>query len=285
MAHECHRHHRKFYFHDFLIFSGLPNFQQLIFVYLSLSALLGTLLGLSVSLHTLRFSLDFDLRFAKHFLIQSLSMGALVTLYSIYNRLDIFILKAYQNDAAVGIYGFSYKIYENLILGAGFLSNATFPLLSNRAGNPSLFKQAFEKFFAALFLLSLIGSLALFLFAPLIVSLLAGSDFIPAVLPIRLLSLSLVGAFLGHSTGFALVALNRQWLGIKLVLLSLILNGALNLLFIPHYSYTAAAINTGLTELFAFSLGLWYLRHDLKGLNLLSGFRALSPKTLFASLK
>lgn len=243
------------------------------------------MVGLLVSLKTLAFAPHFDFKFARLLLIQSLSMGALLTVYTIYNRLDVFILKAFQGDAAVGIYGFSYKVYENLLLGAGFLANATFPLLSSRVNDKSLFKQAFEKYFAALFSLGLVASVILFLLSPFIVQVLAGGDFNPAIIPMRILAFSLVGAFLGHATGFSLVALNRQVDSIKISVMALVLNAGLNLFFVPLFSYNASAIITLITEIFTFGLGLWFLRTDLKNLNLLSGFRALSPKNLLDSLK
>lgn len=268
-----------------LLFNHLPNFNQLVFVLVSSASFIGTILGLLISLSLLRFPFHFDLKFAKYLILQSLSMGALFTLFSIYNRLDIFILKNIQGDTAVGIYGFSYKVYENLILGAGFLANATFPLLSARNQDKKLFQQAFEKYFTALLVLSFIAATVLFISAPLIVKYLAGPDFTQAVTPLRILSLSLIGAFLGHSTGYSLVALNRQVDGLKIAFFSLLLNASLNFILIPRFSYNAAAVNTVLTELFAFAVGFWLLRDTVGKPNIISCFKSMNPKQLLKILK
>ena len=256
-----------------------------LFTYLSLSASFGLVVGLVLLRPLIKLKLSFDPAIAKYLFRQSLAMGALFSLYSLYTRIDILLLERFKGVTAVGIYGLSYKVYENFALGAGFLANATFPLLSARAANPALFKQAFEKYLAGLLTLSLLASSALLIAAPLIVQLLAGPAFAPAVTPLRLLSLALVGSYLGHATGYALIALNRQFDGLKVVFASFILDIGLNLVFIPRYSYIAPAFVTLITELTAFVVGLFFLRRHLAGINLVSGLRALTPARLLQALK
>jgi len=45
------------------------------------------------------------------------------------------------------------------------------------------------------------------------------------------------------------ITLERSWTLVKIYGVGLLLNTTLNMLFIPHYGATAAAINTVITEL------------------------------------
>ncbi|EKD80323.1 MAG: polysaccharide biosynthesis protein, partial [uncultured bacterium] len=211
---------------SFLLFLYLFSHTTLaaLFLYLVVSSTISLLLGIYLLRPMPRPPIIFDTQFARYLFTQSLSMGALLTVYTIYNRVDIFILKYFHGDSAVGIYGLSYKVYDSLLLGAGYLANATFPLLSSRTSNLPLFRQAFEKYLATLIVLSLAASISLFLFAPFIIHFLAGPEFAPATTPLRLLALSLFVAYLGHSTGYSLTALGRQITSLKIALLALVIN-------------------------------------------------------------
>lgn len=256
-----------------------------IFLFLNLAALAALTVGLFLARRYFTLPLRFDLHFAHRLVRQSLTMGLLLTIFSIYNRLDVFLLERLQGLRAVGIYGLSYKVFENLLVGAAFLANATFPLLSSRSRNLPLFKQAFEKYLATLLVLGLSAALLAYIFAPFIIRIIGGPDFAPAAASLRLLSLALIGAFLAHATGYALVALDQQTLSVKIALVALVFNLSANLIFIPRYSYLASAAITGLTELIIFLLEIFFLTRLLGGLDLLSGLKALSPRSLLQSLK
>lgn len=268
-----------------LFFSRYSSFTVLIYLYLCLSAFASVIAGFILSFRLVKFKLEFDFKYARFLISQSLSMGLLLVLYSVYNRIDVFMLKAFKGDEAVGIYGFSYKIYEFSILGAGLFADATFPLLSLRSTNKVLFKQAFEKYIAILIVLGLFVSVGLYLFTPLIINVLTGNKFIEAIVPLRLLSVFIFVAYLGHATGYSLISLNKQTVSLVISFAALLVNIFLNYLLIPLYSYNASAVITGITEVLVFVSGLVVMLRYLGGLNLKSGFSSLSPRHLLQIIK
>ncbi len=69
----------------------------------------------------------------KYLLLEALPMGALLVVFTIYNRIDTVILSYFKGQIAVGIYGAAYRIFEVLVLGAAFFANAVLPLISSLA--------------------------------------------------------------------------------------------------------------------------------------------------------
>src|SRR5687767_7473289 len=92
----------------------LPNSSftpQNILALLTFSALLSVLLGAFLLFQLTKLPIKVDLQLALHLLRSTLSMGLLLTIFSIYNRLDILILQHLQGSTSVAFYGLSYKIY------------------------------------------------------------------------------------------------------------------------------------------------------------------------------
>jgi O-antigen/teichoic acid export membrane protein len=188
----------------------------------------------------------------KQLFIQSLPLGTLLVLSTAYDQaIDSFVIQQYLGEQQVGFYGLAYKIYSNLVLPAYFLSNTLFPLLSQK-----------KKFNQVLFtgiklsLIALVGLVPLtFLTAPKIIQVLGGGQFLTSGPILKILSLSLIFAYINHLTGFSLVAINKQKTSLKIGLLALIWNLGLNLYFVPKFGIAAAAWITvsteGLTSLFS----------------------------------
>ncbi len=255
-----------------------------VFGLLVLSTLISVFAGLYSSLRLTSLPLHLELGIAKSILLQSLPMGTLLTVFSIYNRLDILILERLQGSEAVAYYGLSYKVYESLVVGAGFLANATFPILAARAKQTAQFRAALEKNLAALLLLSFIVAIPAFFLSPFIISFLAGSTFSPSILTLRLLSLSIIPSYLNHAIGYPLLALNKQHKAAITAILALFLNASLNLLLIPHFSILASAAITGVTEVFVLILNTRLLLKSTGRLSITNILFYLHPKTIFRLL-
>lgn len=192
---------------------------------------------------------SFDTKEAKYLLMEALPMGSLLVLFTIYNRIDTVILANFQGSEPVAIYGISYKVYEVLVLGAAYFSNSILPLISNLAKtDKNKMGEVYLKSFILLFWFGLVVSLGNLLLAPFMINVIAGKDYLAAVLPLRILSLALVVSYFNHLNGYTLIALGKQWYSFFIAILALGINVVLNFWLIPHYSYNAAAFNTFLTE-------------------------------------
>ncbi len=200
----------------------------------------------------------FSLRFSPKSLLTLLKaaspLGAILLASVAGSKLDTLILGSYWPSAVVGHYAFAYRIFDVLLVFPVFLMNAVYPRLVRLKppASHSLLKPI-------LVLMLLVGSLLAtlaYLFAPYLT--LIRPDVAPAILSLRLLALGLPLFFLTAPLMWYLVAANSEKFVLRLYLSATLLNLVLNLLFVPSLGATAAALITGLTELFIFLFLLYY---------------------------
>lgn len=222
-----------------------------------LTAILG--IAMAIRLVKIDFRLDFSL--AKNLFKEAFPLGLFFLTYSAYDHgIDSFMLKTFAGPEAVGLYGLPYKIHSNLILVAAYLMNSLFPLISSyQVQSRERLQRLYQKAFDLLFILGILGALGIFGLAPFAVRIIAGADFTPSILTLRILSLATFFAFLNHLTGYSLVALGRQKTLLKIALLALITNITFNWLLIPRFSFYGVAFVTVLTEALVFALSSTYL--------------------------
>lgn len=185
----------------------------------------------------------------KYLLLESLPMGAILVTFTIYNRIDTVILAHFKGQEAVGLYGAAYRIYEVLTLGAAYFANAVLPLISKLAQtDKQKLAQVYRKSFVVLLILGVLVAGTNFIFAPLGIALIAGDKFAGSIPALQILSLALIVSYFNHLNGYTLIALGKQWYSFVIAIGALTLNIVLNWIFIPIYSYYAAAFITFITE-------------------------------------
>ena len=186
-------------------------------------------------------------------------LGALLLLSAIYFRIDTVILSLYWDAARVGYYGLAYRIIESALFFPAMLGGLLLPRLSEalaknqraRAG-----RLVSEGLTVALGV-ALVGVALAAGFAQEIIQVVSGADFAPAAPLLMLLAPALLILFAGNIFGFTLVALKKQVALLKLYAGLVVLNLILNLLFIPQYGATAAALTTLITEGLAAGIAGW----------------------------
>ena len=178
---------------------------------------------------------------------ESAPMGALLVLFAAYDQtIDSLIIKNYLGADQVGYYGLAYRIYANLVLPAYFINNSIFPIIS-KSPKKNLVKLTRAGYLFS-FLILLIIVPASFIFSQPIINFIAGKNFQASVLPLKILSLSLMFSYVNHLNGFSLIALGHQKDSLKIGVFALIWNLVFNLIFIPKAGIIAAAIITLSTE-------------------------------------
>jgi len=202
-------------------------------------------------------------------------MGVYLIVFSAYDRaIDSMMIRRFLGANEVAWYGLAYKIYGVLIQPAFFLVSGIFPLLSQSTPDPDLNPSALRAspldrgdtkrksiFWVAAGVLLVSGitmALGVWIFAPLMVQMLAGLQFEASIGVLRILMVALVFAYLGHLVGFTLISKEgqREMLGMGVVIL--IFNFVGNLIAIPRFGIMGAAVVTVLTE--ALSLVLMSIR-------------------------
>lgn len=193
--------------------------------------------------------LDFkwDWQLIKKILRETLPMGGILILFTLYTNLDRFMLQAMQKSEALGFYGTAYKIQDVLVLGAAYLMNSLLPIFSRATIEER--KELYARAFWVLAAMAVIVWLGVQIFAPLMIKILAGESFAASVLALRLLSFATVMSYFNHLTGFTLIAIRRQGVSFWIAIISLSVNFLINLYAIPRFSFYGAAGVTFLTEL------------------------------------
>lgn len=172
----------------------------------------------------------------------SFPLGLTLLFNLVYFRVDSIILTLTRSTTEVGVYGLAYKIFELPLVIPTFFMNALYPVMlgtgiRQQRGNP--FRRLIVRSATLLLIVSCLMVLVLWVGAPVISFI--RPDFASGIGALRILSLGLPFFFLSSLTMWTLIAKKQQKLLAVLYGTSMIINVVLNILFIPHHGYMAAA--------------------------------------------
>jgi O-antigen/teichoic acid export membrane protein len=170
----------------------------------------------------------------------------------IYARIDQVLIKQMLDTASVGIYSSAVQLSEVWYFIPNIIVSSFFPAIINaKKTSPALYKSRVWRLAMFLFILSLLISIPISIFAPMIINLLYGEMFLPAVNILRIYIWSLTGTFLINLATQYLIAENRRKSLLFLNLIPMVVNVILNIIWIPIYGIAGAAFAT----LISYSLG------------------------------
>ena len=102
----------------------------------------------------------------------------------------------------------------------------------------------YKKSFLYLFLFSSFIIICCFIFGKFIILLIFGKEFIESAFILKLISISGFFLFLSIINVYYLNAINKPLVNVKIFIFGAVMNIMLNLMLIPRYSYTGAAISS-----------------------------------------
>lgn len=193
-----------------------------------------------------------DIKIAAGLFKQSFPIGMMLIFNLVYFRIDSIILASYHNSQAVGIYAISYQLFDFLLAIPLFISNSIYPILIKEKGNKELFLKLTRSYAFVYLVISFLLIFAFWFLSPLL--LLISKDFSKSIELFRILLLGLPFFFLTSLYQWVLIALKRTNFLMTVYFLLMCTNIALNFIYIPKYSYFAAAWITVLGEAFVFML-------------------------------
>lgn len=197
----------------------------------------------------LRFKLQVDFSYWRKFLKKSLPMGVSVISTFMYFKMDTIILSFFKESGDVGIYSAAYKIVENISFFPAMIVGLTLPLTSRYIfDDKKKFGKVSDKTFKIFILLTTPLVIGALLLANDIISLLGGGKFEESVMVLRILVFAILFIFFGNFFSNILLAGNLQKKMMKVSLICAVFNILANLIFIPMYSYVAAAVVSVATE-------------------------------------
>jgi len=197
-------------------------------------------------------------KFVLLFLKASWPMGIYMLIFTGYDRaIDSLMIDKFIGVKEVAFYGLAYKIYSNMVQPAYYFVNSIFPILSGKSEQKKdLFKWSLLIIFGSLVFIIPLA----YLLAPLMIKILAGSSFEPAIKVLRILLIPLFFAYFNHLFGFTLISKGGQKQMLILGLITLVFNFVGNLIMIPKFGIVGAAYVTGFTEGMACLLTILALR-------------------------
>jgi O-antigen/teichoic acid export membrane protein len=212
-------------------------------------SILGAATGYVLAAQLTRLRPQFERSELRRLTKASLPVGLFMILGIVHFKIDTVLLSILKPLADVGIYSVAYRFIEQMLFIPSFFIAAVFPIIASyHATGDALLKVAIDKSFAFLVIIALPVAAAAFVLAPDIINLIAGNEFDDAVTPLRILLLSSIFFFTNALFSSLLVIYDLERQMAVLVAAVVVGNIALNLLLIPPFSYTGAAVATVVTE-------------------------------------
>lgn len=229
---------------------------------------------------------EFDLQFWKKLLKESVPLAVAAILVLIYFKLNLIFLSLMKNREAVGVFGLSFKIMENLIFFPSMIVGLTMPIMSRYVfADREKFRSIVQRTMDFL----LIGVVPLIVGTVMtsekVIRLFSSSGFedSPKVLGILMIALGFI--FFGAVFSNIIIVANRQSDLAKIYLAGSIFNVAGNIILIPTYSYFGAAYVTVATELLVTALMIFVIKRTLNYVPSLKVFwKALAVSLLMGAV-
>jgi O-antigen/teichoic acid export membrane protein len=185
-------------------------------------------------------------------------------LASLYFKLDVFLLKFYKTEAAVGIYSSGYKFLDALLLLAGSYNITAMPIFSRLAKNLHLLKKKIFKDFLMLLIIGFLTSVIFYLVAPLFLPLVLKKSYAAGITTARIVVFALPFILLSSLYYNILYAFDQTKKVLVILILQVIINFFLNIIFIPQYSFYASSFITVFSEIINFVLAFYFVQKKIR---------------------
>lgn len=181
---------------------------------------------------------------------------------AIYFRVAILIVSLVASGQQTGYFGVSFRVIEVLIIVPQLLVGATFPIFARAARDDhARLRYASGRTFDACLILGTGAALALLVGAPFVIRVIAGPEFQPAEVVLRIQGVALMASFVSAVWGYVLLSLHRHRAVLLCSLVSLMVSVALTVALTAADGARGAAIATTIAEaLFSLMLGIAIFR-------------------------
>lgn len=184
---------------------------------------------------------------------------------TIMGKTDRLMLMGLRSAEDVGNYEIARMSKTTLMYLGTALSVPLFPMISELWEN-----EEFERLRRILGLISkyslimvIPGALVFVAFPHTIIRTLPGTEYLPAVNALRILSVSTIFLVVGRVFVASLTGIGKTTLVLKSTAVAAAFNVGANILLIPEFGSTGAALATGMSFVVAFALGLYYSRREI----------------------
>ncbi len=204
-----------------------------------------------------KFYWSMDKRFLKTLFAESFPLLISSFMISVYYNLDMVMLGIIKTQAEVGIYNAAYKIFMIGLIPLAAILRIFLPSLS-KTKEVKLLKKTLRNFGILMLGSGILISIFIFFISHYVIQIVFGPDYSNAIIPLMILSLNIVVISVNIYLGNPLTVWGKQKEYSIAITFGAIFNIILNLLLIPKYSYSGAALATLLSEVVVF-VGVFFL--------------------------
>ena len=182
---------------------------------------------------------------SKHFILSGLMVA-------IYGQTDKLMLKQMIGEAEIGYYATAVTICGMWCFILSAIIDSVYPSIMEaaKAKNEILFKQRNVQLYAIVFYVSMFVSLCFTVLANPVIYILYGKSYLPAVVPLRIITWYTAFSYLGVARNAWVVAKEKQKHLFKIYAASALANVILNCVLIPVWGASGAALASLTAQVF-----------------------------------
>lgn len=163
----------------------------------------------------------------------------------VYLRIDQVMVGKMMGETAVGIYAAGVKVTEVFYFLPGIICGSLFPAIVNaRKISLDLYYRRLKNFYILLGSLGLAVAIPVVILAKPLIAIIFGAEYLSAVPVLQIYIWSSPGLFLGAAVVQQLMTENRTKTIFMINFAAMVVNVVLNLIFIPKFGLTGAALST-----------------------------------------
>ena len=181
---------------------------------------------------------------SKHFILSGMMVA-------IYGQTDKLMLKQMLDITETGFYSTATAVNQMWCFILLAINNSMYPSImeAHKAGDEQLFKRRNRQLYAIVFYVSMAAAVAFNIFAELVIWILYGEAYMPAAMPLRIVSWYTAFSFLGSARNAWIVSKNQQKHLFKVYAMAAAGNVVLNYCLIPVWGASGAAAASLITQI------------------------------------
>ena len=186
-------------------------------------------------------------------------------LATVFFKIDQTLLIQFDTEEAVGWYNSAYKWVDGFNVIPSFFTFALFPIIARQVKQSVVdARRTFRMAVKLLVLVALPLAAFITLLADLMIGVVGGDAFLPhGAISLRLVIWSIPIGWINSVTNYMIVSLGLEKRLTRGFIVGVLFNTIGNLIFIPMFSYVAAAVTTILSELILLIMFNYYLRQRM----------------------
>jgi O-antigen/teichoic acid export membrane protein len=183
--------------------------------------------------------------------------------FDLYFNIDMTMISIFIGTDDVAYYSVAYRIISAFFIIPVALSGSLMPIFSRLyIQSHEVLARSYQKIIKYLIIIGIPTTIGMTIISDITIIAIFGSQYINSIPALQILVWILAFHFITYFDGLVLGAINQQNLTIISLCIIIFINIALNLLFIPYFSYIGAAVVTVISEIALFILYSYQLKKN-----------------------